>query len=169
MNQKGFSLLELIIYVAILSALTMVTANIFITINRGGGQNEARAEVNSALRFSMEKIASDLRSATSTSTILNPASTTTPKNFLEISVGGNNIKYATTTDNFLKREFNSSPENLTSDRVSITKLTFTRLENKNIFLDKTFISIQIEIGAKYNSDSPDWQYNENKKTTVSLR
>jgi prepilin-type N-terminal cleavage/methylation domain-containing protein len=169
MKQKGFSLLELIIYVAVLSVLTMIVAGIFISINRGGGQAEARSEVNSNIRFAVEKISGDLRSATSTSVISYPASTSTPLNILTFTIGGDTISYATTTDGRLQRSMNSNPETITSDAVNIDFLKFTKVQNENAVLGKIFLSIVVEIGMSYKSDSPDWQYSENKKTAVSLR
>lgn len=169
MKQKGFSLLELIIYVAVLSVVAMIVAGIFISLNKGGGQNEARSEVNSAIRFSLERISQDLKSATSTSIISDPSGTTTASVILTFSAGPDTISYSTTTDNRLQRSLNGSPETLTSDKVEIIFLKFVRLENKNNVLNKTFTSIQTEISGRYKSENPDWQYSESKKTTISLR
>lgn len=166
---KGFSLLELIIYVAVLSIITMIVAGIFISINRGGGQVEARSEVNSNIRFAVERIAGDLRSATSTSVISFPASISTPTNVLTFTAGSDSISYATTTDGRLQRSLNSNPETVTSEFVIIDFLKFTLVENENIALGRTFRSIVVEISMSYKSDSPDWQYSESKRTTISLR
>lgn len=166
---SGLSLLELLIYIAILAVLTLFIAGIFISISRGRGASEARSEVNSNIRFAIEKISQDLRAATSSAAINTPNSTTTPTSVLNITLGANTIEYATTTAGQLRRSLDGSPENITSDLVEVNSLSFKRLQNRNQILGKDFISIEINIGARYKSESPDWQYKENKKTTIGIR
>ncbi len=69
---RGFSLFELIIYVAILSGVMVIIANTLISLSKGRGQAQARSEVNSAIRFATERIRQDLKSATSTLPITTP-------------------------------------------------------------------------------------------------
>jgi type II secretory pathway pseudopilin PulG len=86
-REKGFSLLELLIYMALLAMILPVIAVIFLSVNSGRVRNEVRSAVNSNLRFAVEKIADDLRAATSvttpasggaSSTALGTWATTTP-------------------------------------------------------------------------------------------
>ncbi len=166
---KGFSLLELLIYIAILAIVTMVIVGVFLSLNRGRGEVETRSEVNSNLRFAIEKISQDLRAATSSAAIISPASTSTASNVLTIIVGADTISYATTTDNLLQRSVNGTPENITSDTVKIDSLSFTRLENRNAVLNKIFASVNVEMKISYKSESPDQRYEESKETTIGIR
>jgi type II secretory pathway pseudopilin PulG len=68
MRSDGFSLLELLVYMALLAIVMLFIGNIFIGINTGRGKGEAQVEVNSNLRFAFQKIEADLRAATSVTT-----------------------------------------------------------------------------------------------------
>jgi prepilin-type N-terminal cleavage/methylation domain-containing protein len=158
---RGFSLFELLVYITILSIVMLIIAGTFLALNRGRGSSEARAEVNSNLRFAVEKIARDLKAATS---ITQPSSTSTPTNTLAITVEGNSVSYSLDAGSLKK-----GGEAITSDKVVIESLQFTRFENTNPVLGKTIISVKVEISGRYNSTNPDEQYSASKETTISLR
>lgn len=169
-NNSGFSLLELILYMGLLTTITLIVSAVFVSYNRGRGFVESKAQVNSAVNFAVEKISQDLKSA---STVSLPAIAGGSSDNLEISIGGSPVKYCVQGGQ-LRRETtvaacSASSEAVTSSIVAMGTPTFTRLENTNTTLSKTIISIEISLTASYNSPSPDWQYSENKKTTVSLR
>lgn len=167
---RGSSLMELLIYIAVLVIMAGIISGIFITMTKGKGASEARTEVTSGLRFVMEKIAQDLRSATSSVAITTPASTTTPPTeTLVVQIGGDTITYSTTTDYRLKRYVNSNHEVVSTDMIKINTLTFKRLEAINSILGKTYTNVEINASASHRSDSPDAQYSESVKTTVGIR
>ena len=168
-KEKGFSLLELLIYIALLSILMTVIAGVFISVNRGRGQAEAVSEVNSNLRFAFEKISQDLRFADSVTT---PSSAGATSTSLVVNVSGTAVTYCV-VDWKLKRQVNGScvvgSESVTSDTVAVKNSVFRRIENTNAFFSKTVVSMEINLTMDYNSSSPDWQYSGSKKTTISLR
>ncbi len=155
--------MELLIYVAM-----VVVSDAFLSLSRGKGQSEARSVVNSAIRFATEKISQDLRQASSvTEPVLG-----TPSSDLIITVSGSTVTYCISSAK-LRRQVNGvcddSSETVTSDKVAVTGITFTRLENTNITLSETAISVTVNISARYDSTNPDLQYSTNKNITVSLR
>lgn len=168
-SNNGFSLLELLIYVAIIAIVTLFIAGIFLILNKSRGQIEARNEVNSNLRFAIEKISQDIKAASNVSA---PASAGATSTSLQIAVSGSNVIYCV-ADAKLRRQVNgscdASSEKITDNSVKIESLIFTRLENTNAVLNKTVVSIGISLSAAYNSTSTDWQYSASKKTTISLR
>lgn len=165
-SNRAFTLLELLIYVAILAVLMVGISSAFISFNRGRGQVEARSEVNSNLQFAIEKISHDLKFA---SLVTTPAAAGSSSNTLVLVLDGLTITYNVSSGQ-LKRQVNSeTPETITSDKVTVTTPTFTRLENENTVLDKIIVSIKTDISMTYNSESPDYQYSEGKKTTTALR
>src|SRR3989339_2061277 len=88
-SSRGFSLLELLLYVAILSGLMVVVSDSFISLSRAREQAEARNEVNAAIRFAAERIRQDLKGASVVTTpILG-----TPATTLEATVSGATILY----------------------------------------------------------------------------
>lgn len=158
----GFSLLELLIYVALIAILTMIVASTVLILNRSRGATEARAEVNTNLRFAIEKIAQDIQSA---SAITTPASTTTPTaSTLVMTIGGSPVTYDV-VGGVLKR--NGDP--ITASTTLFATPTFTRRENKNYTLGKSMVTIKMNLSASYNDSRPDWQYTAAKETAVDMR
>lgn len=168
-SQTGFTLLELLIYVAISSIVIMVIAQSLFTLNRGRGAVEARSEVEASLRFAFEKIAQDIRSA---SGVVTPALVGESSSSLELIVSGASVYYCVQGGE-LRRESgvpcSPSSGTISGNRVVVDSASFTRIENTNAVLSRTAISVAIEITMSYNSASPDWDYTETKKTTISLR
>ncbi len=66
-SQKGFSLLELIIYVAIFSVVSLVMVQILLVVLRGKDLANARFEVSQNARFATEKIRQTVFDASSIS------------------------------------------------------------------------------------------------------
>lgn len=171
-RSKGFSLIELLIYISILSIIVIVTTTIFASLNRGRGQSEANGEVNSNLRFAIEKISQDIRSSSSVTT---PASASSTSSSLILVAGGNTITYDVSGGQ-LRRQMNADqPDIITSGLVEVNTtnepILFTRMENTNAIFSppKKIISIEIFMNIRYKSASPDMQYKESKRTTISLR
>jgi type II secretory pathway component PulJ len=165
-ENKGFTLLELLIYIAILSAVTLVIASLFVSMNKGQGQVESRNEVDSNLQFSVEKINRDLKSA---SLVTTPASPNASSTSLILISGGQTITYDVSAGRLRRQIDAQDPQIITSDKVTVAEAIFTRLENTNQILNKTVVSVSLNILMNYNSQSPDYQYSERKKTTAALK
>lgn len=168
-DKRGVSLIELIIYIGVLAVVMILVSGSFLSVIGAMGQAESRVEVNSNLRFIAEKIAQDLRSVTSSFAVIVPATTSTPSSTLTFVVGTSTITYATSTFNQMQRSVNSAAQVISSDVVDIDAVMFKRIENTNSVLNKTFVSIEITITSSYKSQSPNWRYSQNLKTTVSIR
>lgn len=164
--KRGFTLLELLIYVVVLAVVTTVISSLFISLNRGRGQMESRSEVNSNLQFAMEKISRDLKYASS---VALPDAANSTSTSLIISVYGSTVTYDVSSGRLRRQIGSETPQAITSDKVTVAVPVFTRLENTNQVLGKTAVSIEIDIIMAYDSQSPDYQYSERKKTTVAVR
>lgn len=171
-NQSGFSLIELLVYIMILSSLVLITTNLFMSLSNGRAQSEARTMVDSSLRFALEKIGQDIRSASSVTT---PNIAGANSSSLILIASSSTITYSVASGKLRRQVDSNPPEDITSDNVEVdmvdSPLTFTRLENVNTVFDppKTNISIEIAMKIKYRSSGPQYQYAESKKTTISLR
>lgn len=164
-KKSGFTLIELAIYIAILSIVTIVVADSFLILNKGRGGVEAKSELNSNFRFATEKIKRDISTA---SNLVTPDTTAASTTLLNLIVSGSSVKY-TLNNNRVTRQVDSSPfEYITADTVKVTSLYFNRLENINTVLNKKRISVEINIAGSYNSASSDWQYSQDSKTSVDL-
>lgn len=163
-KKRGISLLELLIYIAILSGLMVVISDVFIMLSKGRGQAEAQSEVNSAIRFSAELIKQDVKNASAISAPL----LGTPASTLSLTVSGNTILYDMLAGR-LRRSFNGTPDFVTGTSVVADVPTFTRLENYNSVLNATTTAVQVAMTMRYNASSTDWVYSDTLRTTITFR
>lgn len=160
---SGFSLLELLIYISILSILVVAISSTFISLSKGRGQSNAKSEVNNAIRFATELIRQDLKNASSVSI---PA-VGTPNKSLVLVRDGNTITYDIAGGYLTRNGVNVNNSNVLVDATKNAN-AFTRAENPNIGFNTTNLSILVNIIFDYNSTSSDWIYSTNLRTTVSL-
>lgn len=164
-SKQGFTLLELLIYVAVLSIITLAIADIFIVFNRGRGQTEARTEVNSDLRFVFNKIKADLSAA---SDLITPSLGGTSSTTLEMTVGSSTVKYYISGESLVRRVNNDPAVSVISDNISAGSFEVLRIENTNPVFDKKRITAHMILTLDYDSDSPDWQFSQTQQTAASL-
>jgi type II secretory pathway component PulJ len=162
-KRGGFSLFELLIYIAVLSAIVVVISNILISLSRSNGQSQARSEVNSSIRFANELLRQDIKNA---SIITTPASGTSSSS-LNLTRNGVVISYDV-LNGVLRRTEDGVLSSVTNSNISVDNLNFTRIENTNTEFSKTNISIKVNMTFRYNSTSPDWVYSTSLGNTVSL-
>src|SRR3989344_4394989 len=162
--QRGMSLLELLLYIAILSGLMVIISDAFISLSKGRGQAEARSEVNSAIRFAAERIKQDVKNASAIST----PTLGTPANSLSMTVSGVPVVYDVLSG-ALRRTENGVVATTTGSLVFVDTPTFTRFENHNSVLGATTTAIQTVMTFRYNASSTDWVYADTMRTTVTLR
>lgn len=168
-RNSGFSLLELLLYIAVLSIVMTMLVGVFFSINRSRGRVEAQSEVNSSLRFAVERIGQDIKSSSQIST---PVAAGNTSNNLVINNDGPTIEYCINANMLRRQESGTCDGNsptITSDKVKIESLSFSRIENSNANFNKKIVSLEVNISASYNSMSPDWQYSASKKTTISQK
>ncbi len=163
-SYRGFSLLELLIYTAVLSGLMVILTNALISISKGRGQSQAKSEVNAAIRFATDRIRLDAKSA---SAVVTPV-LGTPGATLQMTVAGAPVTYDVLLGQ-LRRNDNGTIASTTGSNVFVDTPVFTRLENYNTTLLATTTSIQVDMTFSYNSSSTDWKYSSRLRTTISLR
>lgn len=156
-------MLELLIYISILSILIVAISSTFISLSKGRGQSNAKSEVNNAIRFATELIRQDLKNASSVST---PASGT-PNKSLVLVRDGSTITYDIANGYLTRNGVNITSGNVLVDAAKNAS-AFTRVENTNTAFNTTNVSILVNIIFDYNSTSPDWKYTTNLRTSVSL-
>lgn len=162
-NNHGFSLLELLIYMAILAGFLVVIMNIFFMITASSATEEARAEVQQNLRFAALQIVNDVRAA---QTINVPASG--ESNILELGTGASITRFSVIGGILIKTKNLGLPgettENITTNNVAVSTieppLIFTRMGG----------TIQINLVISYNDNNrPNYKFKAKLQTTVSLR
>ncbi len=165
-NNRGFSLLELLIYMAILAGFLVVLANLFFMITASSGKEEARAEVQQNLRFAIQQITTDIRSATA---ITEPV-ISSGGNALNITVGGIATIYSISGNGILQKTRGAVTEDITTDRVAISSpsaapFVFTRVDNASA---KPTVQIILEMSYNDNGKA-DFKFTDKVQTAVSLK
>ena len=163
-KRNGFSLLELLIYLAILSVLVVVIANIFISLSKSNGQSQARSEVNSSIRFASDLLQQDIKNASVITVPATPANT--QSSTLTLTRNGATIIWDTSAG-ILRRTENGVTSNVTNVNVLVGTPTFTRIENLNSVFGTTNVAVEVNMTFFYNSASPDWAYSDSLQITVN--
>lgn len=160
---RGFSLLELILYIAILSVMSVVLTASFLALTQGRTRSESRTDVNSNLRFAMDKITQDVTSAT---LVTVPALGTSSS----LTVIASSTVAYTVVSGVLQRSVDGGADQaITESTVSVDAPVFTRADNYNPVLAATTTSIQIQLTVRSRSTSPEGIYSATLKSTASLR
>lgn len=163
-SQKGFSLLELLIYIAIFGTVVLATANVLVTVFEGRDSTNARYEVLQNIRFASEKIR-QLVYDTSSSTV----SGVCPFNVLEVIIGG-----ATTTvtinNGILQTVSGGNTNILTSNLVTATSTDgnclFVKISNPL----PAKPTLQFQFSISYNNNgNQQLKFSDSIKTTISQR
>jgi len=168
LSKNGFTLLELLIYTGLLAIISVVVINVFLGLSNSRGEVAARTEVNSGLRFAVEKINQDIRSASSITT---PAGAGGSSSSLVMVIGSDTVITYCVSSDILRRQLNGSCDDssptVTGSKVSVTAINFTRFENTNLILSNTVVSIQTSITMAYISSNPNLNYSADQITVQS--
>ena len=169
-KQRGFTLIEITVYIAILALVTLV---IIVFINQLLGVNEKTRRNREALdnaRRVLDTIAQEVRHAqgvyTPTSSFgVNPGQlsletsrdvpTDEVTTYVDFYVDNNSV--------YIKRE-SESTQLLTSEKVKVTDLTFTNLNGST-----SWPAIRISVTVEYNSPISGPKNAVTLKTTAVLR
>lgn len=165
-GNKGFSLLELLIYIGILSGFLTIIVSLFFMISVNSAKEEARIEVQQNLQFAISQITNEICFSENATTINNPVSSV-PENILNYTVNSIVTEFRV-VDGVLKKieDLGGPSENtkdITSDNVII-----------NITGPKIFArigdTIQINLEISYNNNGrPSHEFSQKIQTTVSPR
>ncbi|MBW6441228.1 prepilin-type N-terminal cleavage/methylation domain-containing protein [Patescibacteria group bacterium] len=160
-NNQGFSLLELLIYITILSSLLIIIVNLFFMISANSAAQDAKIEVQHNLQFALNKITSQMSNYDSDISIMTPANSGETSNILEVLRDGSNIKYDVSAG-VLRETIDGTTENITSNNVTVdlTNPIFKRIND----------TLQINLKISYNdNERPSYKYSSDIRTTISVK
>lgn len=170
--KKGFTLTEVLVYVAVLTIIFSAVVSLFLGISRSNVRAKVIRETLNNSKRAMEIMTYEIREAKSIYTPTSDFSPSTGQLSLETAkylLEGENTSYI---DFYLcekrlclKKE-GQDPVALTSDRVEINHLQFSQITTTS-----TTPSIQIILGIDYKapSNKPEYQASINTTSTASLR
>ncbi len=168
-KEKGFSLLELIIYIAIISVISGVFVAILFNLSLSSTKSKTETEVQQNLRNAMQAISQTLRSAQNINT---PTAGSSGNTFTAV-VNGQNVQYSlgstASTTSALQRVTGTNTDFITSDKVLVTYLNFTTIENSatttSSVITATATSTRYSITVKYNSTNAQFYYQQSATST----
>ncbi len=167
-EQKGYSLIEAIVYVGILAFIVLAVYSFFLWSARANAKVKATRKTLANARMAMEIMTREIKEAKS---IYTPTTSTSTQLSLETTKylpAGEETTYIDFylcgTRLCLKKE-NQSPVALTSDAVEITDLKFIKITPASI------PSIQINLNVDYKDfkNRPEYHNSVNATSTASLR
>ncbi len=163
--KKGFTILEVVVSVAIFSMVSLAIVSFFIWMNISNNKTKADREAGENARAALDQVTYEIKSAKS---IYTPTSTA---NQLSLETTRYLPSDETTTfiDFFLcgsaicvKKE-SQNPIAITSDSVQVTGLTFSQI------LNGTFPSVKIDLTVSYPGSDQNSSALTNLTSTASLR
>ncbi len=167
-NEKGFTLIETIIYVAILALVVGAFISFSLSITYSRNKAYVVQEVQSNSRLAVDIMSQKIRAATG----LNVGASTFDSDpgvlSLSMSDGSQNPTiFSLDQDNgrLQIQEGLNSPVYLTSDEVKVTNLTFEKLSPRR--RENIGINMTIEFNAA--SSSMEYEYSQDIQTSVNIR
>ncbi|MBA3723844.1 MAG: prepilin-type N-terminal cleavage/methylation domain-containing protein [Candidatus Levybacteria bacterium] len=125
-QEKGFTLIEMIIYIGIFSLLIGVLSAIFGAILDVQLESEGTSKVDQNGRYILAKLNHDIEDATAITTPSSPGQTTST---LQITVNSIIYTYGLDGSGNLQLTTPTGTNNLNSQGITVSGLSFTRLGN----------------------------------------
>lgn len=116
---KGFTLVELLLYMGLLAILLISFTQLFTTILNAQLESQATSNLEENARFILLRLTHDIKAA---SQIIAPSTLGAPSSTLVLTINGTTNTYALQNNNLLL-----NTDLLNSFQSSISALTFTRL------------------------------------------
>ena len=168
MNNKGFSIIELIIYMGILALVLTALVNFSFVISDSKNKNFVIQEVNANTRTAMNLMTQTIRSATSTNDgtstygsdpgvlSLGMADPTKNPTIISLNADDGQIQIKEGTKDAIA---------ITSDEIKVTNLVFTNLTGSSARKN-----IRIQMSVEYDGDGDiDFTYDTDVTSTISFR
>ena len=162
-NNKGFSLLELVVAIAIFAILMGAVVTFFLSMNNSSIRTTASRDVTENARRALDEITYEIRSAKGVYTPTTTASQLSLETLRYLPSGENDTFidfFLCGTAVCLKKE-SQEPVAITSNSVQVTSLSFTQIS--------TGTTPSIKVSLTMNSGSGSNYYSTSLTSTASLR
>lgn len=141
MKQRGSTLVELLVYMAILTTIMLVVTDFLLQTIEARLEIQAKSSIEQDQRFILSRLTYDIKRADS---ITAPASGTTDN--LVLVIGGETYTFQLSTVNFQLTN-NSGTHNLNSTDIEVSNLNFQRLEN-TVKIEMTLVPEKGRLGGE---------------------
>ncbi len=141
-SRRGATLMEMLVYLAILTIFVLSMAEMTITISQTFRAVKVAKDVESAAVSAMERMTRDVRSATSINTASSTLSSSPGVLQLNESSAPTVVKFYTSSGSLLVDESGVYIGPLIPDDVSVTNLVFTQITTANTKAVKIELQLQ---------------------------
>ena len=162
--EKGFTLIEVLIYIAIIGIVVTSFITFSLSISETKNKNYVIQEVHANSRVALNLISQKIRG---TQGVVNPTEGDTSNTLvLDIPDTDDNLTFNVEGNVLNITEGTAIPLAITSDEVKVTNLVFSNLTPTG-----ERANIMVEITVEYNNAGTDieYTYSQNLQTAVSLR
>lgn len=154
--RRGFTLVELILYLAIVSVIFAALIPFAWNVIEGGTKSEVQQEVTTNAWFMMEKIKSKIRNARSVTVV--PTE-------LTITNADNSMTTISWVSNNLQLTEGTSTVNLNSADTTVTGLVFTNLQTTTT----KQVQIVFTVNSNYNQARTEYRNNVTLESSAEVR
>lgn len=159
-SERGFSLLELIVYIGILAIIMVVLYAALTTFMQARARTVAGEEVSASLRYLAERLTRDVQNANALTDIASSSVTLD---------GEEQISYTWDGIYIFRTIGSSTPERVTSERVNIDAFTLTAAQVLQPLLSATTTTIGWVIDASYAHPAPEYGFEATQRGSAMMR
>lgn len=158
--RRGFSLLEILIYTAIIGIVGSFFSGILLSVTRIQNQQNASTEVNQQLNFVINNIQRVIRESSYVDIATGTTATTLTLKMRDPAKDPTIIKI--TGGKVTLQQGGSSPIDLTTSAVTADKLAFLKITNY-----PGHDSVQVDITLSHNTSNPQMQFTKSLTSAVA--
>jgi type II secretory pathway pseudopilin PulG len=159
--QKGVTIVELIVYIGLLSIFMLVLVDVFVTILNAKLESESTSSLNQDARYIYSRLAYDVGNADSMTLPLNLGNT---EGSLQVKTGNVTDTYSLDGSGNLNLYNGTTTMKLNGDDTTLTNLSFTRLGSPD---EKPTVKVSFTIKSLVNLQSG--EQSRTIDTTFGLR
>ncbi|MEK9175184.1 MAG: hypothetical protein AAB795_01175 [Patescibacteria group bacterium] len=141
-NKNGYSLIETVVYVALIAVMLIISTSSIISVYRTFGVLRTERKISINGETAIETMIRDIRAATSTS-VTSSVFGTNPgvlrMNSIKFSLNG--------TTQLYKQDGSNSPQPITGSDVRVTNLVFYRAQSPVVLSELITVNMTIEAGG----------------------
>lgn len=154
-KKSGFTLIEMVIYMGLLSVMLVVLTQTFTSIIQARLESQTTSNVVQDANFIINRFMYDISRATAVSA---PSTYGTPTNNLAITVGGNSFQYAVSNGK-LELTTNLGTDALNSLETTISNLQFNKIGSNNVdTVQITFTLASVALKSSGEREERDYQF-----------
>lgn len=166
MNNKGFTLIEILIYIAIIGGVVATFVSFALQITNSRNKTYAVQEVQANIRTALGIVTQKIRSANSINT--STSIFDVDPGYLSLAMTSSTLNptiFGLNQDNGVleMKEGTSASSTITADEVNITNLQFTNLT------DSGREHVRIQMTAEFSSTNTNFSFSQSIQTAVSTR